>query len=233
MTESALCLRDVSKRYRHFHLDRIDLDVRAGSITGLIGANGSGKSTLFHIVMGLVRPDGGEVRVLGRPMPRSQIEVKREVGFVSADMSLHPNASLGWHARLVRSFHPGWDQGRACELADRLDLRWEQKAGEFSRGQRIKAMFLLALCRRPHLLLLDEPTAGLDPMSRTDLLRELRRLAAAEILTALFATHLLDDLDAADEVVLLARGRVADVGSGRAAAARLTARAQGVGAGGA
>src|SRR5258706_1743500 len=145
MPEPAVSLRQVTKTYRHFRLEGIDLDVGAGRVMGLIGPNGAGKSTLLRIVMGLVRPDAGQVRVLAQPMPAAQALIKRSIGFVSEDMRLHPSRSLRWHADLVRWFHPTWDEARLRDLAARFDLRLEQHAGELSRGQVVKAMLVLAL----------------------------------------------------------------------------------------
>ena len=90
MQQGVVSLSSVSKRYRNFHLDAVTLDAQAGRIMGLIGPNGAGKSTLFRIVMGLVRPDSGSVRVLGHSMPEAQTTIKRAIGFVSEDMRLHP-----------------------------------------------------------------------------------------------------------------------------------------------
>jgi ABC-2 type transport system ATP-binding protein len=225
MTEPTVSLHQVTKAYRHFRLDRIDLDLGAGRITGLIGPNGAGKSTLFRIIMGLVRPDAGRVRVLGRSMPGEQAAIKGLVGYVSEDMRLHPSRSLRWHAELVRSFHPTWDATRAGELAGRFELPLGQRAGELSRGQTVKAMLFLALSHRPRLLLLDEPTAGLDPLARIDLLEELARIVRSEGLSVLFSSHLTGDLELlADDVVLLHAGRLIEAGPrerllGRAAVA--------------
>lgn len=213
MSEVVVALEGVTKHYRRFKLDDIRLTARAGRIVGLVGPNGAGKSTLFRIMMGLVRPDAGCVTVVGQPMPAAQTTVKGAIGFMSEDMRLHPSMSLRWHADLVRSFYPGWDEPRAQELAGRFDLTLTQRAGELSRGQAVKSLLLLALARRPRLLLLDEPTAGLDPLARGELLAELGRIVRAEGLTVLFSSHLTGDLEAvADDVAFLYGGRLVESG---------------------
>jgi ABC-2 type transport system ATP-binding protein len=193
MLEPAVSLRGVTKRYRHFTLHPLDLDLPGGRVIGLIGPNGAGKSTLFRILMGLIRADAGEVTVLGRRLPSAGATVKREIGFVSEDMCLHPGAPLEWHLRLVRDFHPRWDDERARTLTARFGL-------------------MLALAGRPRLLLLDEPTAGLDPLVRGEVLEELAALVRRDGLTVVMASHLTTDLEAiADDVILLHEGRVLEV----------------------
>jgi ABC-2 type transport system ATP-binding protein len=214
MNGPIVSLHQVTKRYRRFALDSIDLELRAGSVCGLIGPNGAGKSTLLRILMGLVRPDTGRVEVLGLPMPAAQAAIKRGVGFVSEDMRLHPARTLRWHADLVRGFHAGWDEARAASLAERFELRLDQRAGELSRGQSVKAMLLLALAHRPRLLLLDEPTAGLDPLMRAELLEELERIVRADGLSVLFSSHLTGDVELlADDVAFLYGGRIVETGT--------------------
>ena len=189
MSQSVLTLERVSKRYAHFELRAISLELEAGRTLALVGPNGSGKSTLLRLILGLVHQDTGAVRVFGWPMPASQARVKAQVGFVSDDLRLHRAATLRWHAELVRSLCPRWDEERALRLSERFDLPWKQPVGGFSRGQVAKALLVLALARRPGLLLLDEPTASLDAASRAEWLRELHRLGQTEGLAILAASH--------------------------------------------
>lgn len=109
MNGLSVCLEGVSKRYPHFLLDNISLDLPEGSILGFIGANGAGKSTTIRIMMGLVRQDSGSVTVLGHRMPADQVAAKRDIGFVSEDMRLYGAATLAWHMKLVASIYPQWN----------------------------------------------------------------------------------------------------------------------------
>ena len=208
MSEPAIRLRHVGKRYSHFTLHDVTLDVPCGRVLGLIGPNGAGKSTLLRILMGLVRADTGEVTVLGRSMPAEERWIKSRVGFVSEDMALYGTATLRWHMDLARSVYEGWEEGRAADLLPRLGLNPDQKLGGLSRGQQVKAMLLLALARRADLLILDEPTAGLDPLVRHDLMR-LLSAARDECRAIVFSSHHGEDVAGlADDVAFIHGGGV-------------------------
>jgi ABC-2 type transport system ATP-binding protein len=110
MTDPAIQLESVTKRYRYFTLDNIDLEVPAGEIMGLIGPNGAGKSTTIRILLGLVHQDSGNVRVLGHRMPAEQVQAKWNIGFASEDMRLYDVMTLGWHMNFIGSLYPKWDE---------------------------------------------------------------------------------------------------------------------------
>jgi hypothetical protein len=139
MNDSSVQFDGVSKRYTHFSLENIHLDLPTGSIMGFIGANGAGKSTTMRILMGLVHQDEGSVRVLGHPMPADQAAAKLDIGFVSEDMRLYGAATLAWHMNFMRPIYPRWDQPYADKLAQRFDLKPQQKIKGLSHGQRVKA----------------------------------------------------------------------------------------------
>ena len=175
--ESALAIecRQVGKHYRHFSLCDVDLAVERGTVMGLVGPNGAGKSTLLRMVMGLVAPDSGTVEVLGQRMPGGQVAAKRDIGFVAEDMRLYESETIEFHMDFVRSMFPSWDDDYAAALLRSLDLRRAQKVKGLSHGQRVKATLLLALARRPKLLVFDEPTTGLDPAVRKEVIDEIDR----------------------------------------------------------
>jgi ABC-2 type transport system ATP-binding protein len=211
ISDYAVEFRGVSKRYKHFALDNVDLELEPGSIMGFIGANGAGKSTTIRILMGLVEADAGKVTVLGREMPRNGAEIKQEIGFVSEDMRLYGTATLGWHMEFVRGLFPKWDERYAESLLKRFDLRREQKVKGLSHGQRVKAALLLALARRPKLLVLDEPTTGLDPVARYEVLGELMEVLRDEDRTILFSSHNTQDVEQiSDKITFIDRGRIID-----------------------
>lgn len=206
-----LCIRmeGVSKRYPHFFLDSISLELPEGSVLGFIGANGAGKSTTIRILMGLVRQDTGSVEVLGHVMPAEQIAAKLDIGFVSEDMRLYGAATLAWHMNFVRSMYPRWDQAYADKLVRRFDLKPEQKVKGLSHGQRVKAALLLALARQPRLLILDEPTTGLDPVARREVLGELMSVIIDEGRTIFFSSHnTLEVEQISDRIAFIDRGRL-------------------------
>ena len=211
MNDLAVQFDGVSKRYTHFSLEDIHLELPTGSIMGFIGANGAGKSTTIRILMGLVHQDAGSVRVLGHAMPADQAAAKVDIGFVSEDMRLYGAATLAWHMDFLRPMYPRWDQAYAESLAKRFDLKPQQKIKGLSHGQRVKAALLLALARRPRLLVLDEPTTGLDPVARVEVLGELMAALADEERTILFSSHnTLDVEQISDQITFIDRGRIID-----------------------
>ena len=209
MNNLSVHFEGVSKKYPHFTLDNISLQLPTGTIMGLIGANGAGKSTTIRILMGLVHQDAGSVEVLGHAMPAAQAAAKLQIGFVSEDMRLYGAATLEWHMKFVQSIYPQWDQPYAETLLRRFDLKAEQKIKGLSHGQRVKAALLLTLARRPRLLVLDEPTTGLDPVARQEVLAELMAVLADEDRTILFSSHnTLDVEQISDQITFIDRGRI-------------------------
>jgi ABC-2 type transport system ATP-binding protein len=211
MNELAIELDGVGKTYPFFTLDNIHLAMPPGQIMGLIGPNGAGKSTTIRIIMGLVQQDCGEVRVLGHRMPAEQIAAKWDIGFASEDMRLYEGVTLEWHMNFIRSIYPNWDTPYAQLLLKRFGLRAEQKIKGFSHGQRVKATLLLVLARRPRLLVLDEPTTGLDPVARHEILRELTAVMTDEGRSILFSSHNTQDVEQiSDQITFIDRGRIID-----------------------
>ena len=211
MNDLSVHFDGVGKRYPHFSLENIHLELPTGSIMGFIGANGAGKSTTIRILMGLVHQDEGSVRVLGHSMPAEQAAAKLDFGFVSEDMRLYGQATLAWHMDFLRPIYPRWDQSYAEELARRFDLKLQQKIKGLSHGQRVKAALLLALARSPRLLVLDEPTTGLDPVARVEVLDELMAVLADEDRTILFSSHNTRDVEQiSDQITFIDRGRIID-----------------------
>ena len=209
MNDLSVRMEGVSKRYAHFLLDHISLELPQGSILGFIGANGAGKSTTIRILMGLVHQDRGSVEVLGCRMPAEQTAAKLEIGYVSEDMRLYGAATLAWHMNFIAGIYPRWNQAYADALLGRFDLKPQQKIKGLSHGQRVKAALLLALAREPRLLLLDEPTTGLDPVARREVLAELMAVLTDEHRTILFSSHnTLDVEQISDRIAFIDRGRL-------------------------
>ncbi len=204
-------MRAVRKSYRYFTLDDLSLDLEPGQIMGFVGPNGAGKSTTIRLALGLLTPDAGEVRVLGHRMPDSQAVAKRDIGYVADDMRLFPQATLGWHLRFVASIYPGWDEKYALTLLKRFNLRAEQAIKGLSSGEQMKAVLLLALARRPKLLVLDEPTANFDPVARHEVLSEFTDVLRDEDRSILFSSHNTHDVERiSDRIAFIDRGRLVD-----------------------
>lgn len=206
---AAITLRGVCKRYDDFALRDVDLELPTGEVMGLVGVNGAGKSTLLRLMMGLIRADGGEVEVLGQRLPQAQVAVKRGIGYASDDMRLYRGQTLRWHMDFIRGIYSGWDEAYAQDLLARFDLRPQQKLGGFSHGQRVKALLLLIFARHPRLLLLDEPTTGLDPVARGEVLDALAEVLHDEERSILFSSHNTADIEQiADSITFIHDGGI-------------------------
>lgn len=202
-------MRGVTKAFRYFTLQDVSLDLEPGQVMGFVGPNGAGKSTTIRLVMGMLGADVGEIRVLGCPMPEAQAIAKRDVGYVSSEMRLLPNATVGWHMSFIASIYQGWDPDYAATLVKRFNLRTEQNVSGLSHGERVKTSLLLALARRPRLLILDEPTTGLDPVARHEMLTEFMDVLRDDSRSILFSSHNTVDVERiSDRLTFIDRGRL-------------------------
>ena len=210
-TPYALRCEGLSKRFKHFQLHNVDLSLEEGTVMGLVGPNGAGKSTILRIIMGLIAPDSGRVEVLGNEMPRDQVAAKYRIGFVAEDMRLYESQTIGFHMDFIKSIFDTWDDGYAAELLRRLDLIKEQKVKGLSHGQRVKAILLLALARRPALLVFDEPTTGLDPAVRREVLDAMMSTIEDETRSILFSSHNTQDVEQiSDSITFIYGGKIVE-----------------------
>jgi ABC-2 type transport system ATP-binding protein len=189
-------------------LAHVDFEVHAGEVVGFLGRNGAGKSTTIRILMGITRPTSGEVSMFGVPLGRDVVEWRRKIGYVAQEQSFY-----GWMTpvsigRFVRGFFPTWDDAEYKRLIASMDLPPARKIQTFSGGMKVKLALCLALAHRPPLLLLDEPTAGLDPVARREFLEIVRDEQARSGRTTFFSSHLVDEIE-------LVSQRVAIVDQGR------------------
>jgi ABC-2 type transport system ATP-binding protein len=209
MSSKHIEMHGVTKAFRFFTLQDLSLDLEPGQVVGFVGPNGAGKSTTIRLAMGMLAADAGEIRVLGCPMPQAQAIAKRDVGYVSAEMRLFPNATVGWHIGFAASIYPNWDAKYASTLVRRFNLRTEQLVRGLSHGEHIKAALLLALARRPRLLILDEPTTGLDPVARHEMISEFMEVVRDDNRAILFSSHNTVDVERiCDRITFIDRGRV-------------------------
>lgn len=205
----AVQCKGISKHYPHFQLQDVDLSFEQGTVMGLVGPNGAGKSTILRMVMGLIGPDSGSINVLGHSMPDDQIAAKRNIGFVSEDMRLYESKTIAFHMDFIQSIFDSWDAEYATTLLRRFDLNKNQKVKGLSHGQRVKATLLLALARRPSLLVFDEPTTGLDPAVRKEVLDEMMNALEDETRSILFSSHnTLDIEQISDYITFIYDGRI-------------------------
>ena len=207
---NAIELSDVRwKAGKSFELSDVSLRVPAGSIYGFLGPNGSGKTTTIRIFMGMIRPDSGRITVLDRSVPADMKSILARVGYVPERPHVYPALTVAEQVRYHSSFFRQWDRGWADELTRRLDLDPDQKIGRMSKGETGKLLLLLALAQRPSLLVLDEPTEGLDPVVRRDVLAAVLDYISDTGATVFISSHLVHELERiCDWVGVMDEGRV-------------------------
>jgi ABC-2 type transport system ATP-binding protein len=190
-------------------LDDVSLTVPRGGVFGLIGGNGAGKTTLIKHLLGLLRVQTGSVRVFGLDPIAHPVETLGRIGYLSEDRDLPNWMCVGELMRYTQAFFPTWDAAYAEELREAFELDAKARIKNLSRGQRARAGLLVALAHRPELLVLDEPSSGLDPVVRRDILGAIIRTIADEGRTVLFSSHLLDEVErVADWVAIIHKGRI-------------------------
>jgi ABC-2 type transport system ATP-binding protein len=203
-------IRDLTRHFgRRAALDSVSLQVPPGCVLGLVGVNGSGKTTLLKHVLGLLQAQSGSVRVFGLDPVAHPVEVLSRIGYLSEDCDLPNWMRVGELLRYTGSFHRNWDAAYAKELCDQFGLDPSWKVNSLSRGLRARTGLVTALGHRPELLVLDEPSAGLDPLARRDILQAIVRTASSSGRTVLFSSHLLDEVErVADHVALIDTGKL-------------------------
>lgn len=197
------------KRFPGFQLGPLDLALEAGKIMGYVGANGAGKTTTIHCLVGLLRADSGQIEVFGRPNDLDRPAWKLDIGYVGEQHVFYERWSAAENLNFLAGFYPAWSDRKAQELAKRLRLPLDKRARDLSTGNRVKLSLVAALAHSPRLLLLDEPTAGLDPVIRLEVLEELMEVIQDEERAIFYSTHILADIKRlVDELVFLNEGRI-------------------------
>jgi ABC-2 type transport system ATP-binding protein len=191
-------------------LDNVSLTAEAGLVYGLVGANGAGKTTLIKHLLGLLRPHQGRVRVFGLDPVREPVAVLRRVGYLSEQRDLPEWMRLEELLRYTQAYHPTWDQHYAEQLLEEFGLDPRKRFSDLSQGMRAQAGLVAAVAHRPDLLVLDEPSSGLDVVVRQDILDAIVRTVIEDGRTVIFSSHLLDEVERmCDHVTVLHEGRVA------------------------
>jgi ABC-2 type transport system ATP-binding protein len=209
MNTPAIEVRNLEKHFPGFHLGPLSLTVPRGAIYGLIGPNGAGKSTTIDLLLGMGAPDAGQMRLLGMDPVHQEVEIKRRLAYVSPELNYASWGKVGRAVQFVRGFYPDWDQARCDRLLTEFRMGAEDKIATLSFGARTKLSLVLALSRQPDLIVLDEPTVGLDALSRQQLYTELLAVVQAEQRTVLLSSHNLADIERfGDHVGMIKEGKL-------------------------
>jgi len=210
MTAPAVVFENVTRRFgATVALDGVGFTVVPGSVLGLIGRNGAGKTTALKLALGTLWPDSGRIRTLGLDPVVSGREVAGRVALLSEESALYPWMTVDELIRFTSALHARWDKTLAARLSGELDLDLSKKIRQLSRGTRAKVALVLAVSARPEVLLLDDPTAGLDPLVRREVLDGVLDSVSHEGGAVVYASHLVHDVErVADRVIVLDGGAI-------------------------
>lgn len=210
--DEIMTVRRLKKHYPGFELD-VSFGLQKGKITGFIGRNGAGKTTALKALLSLVHPDGGEIRFFGLDFKTHEREIKQKIGYVPGGFDFYPRKKLAAITAATKAFYPEWSDSAYSGYMEKFGLDGGKTPLQLSAGMRVKYALALALSHGAELLLLDEPTSGIDPVSREELIDIFLELAD-EGKTVFFSTHVTSDLDkCADDIVYIRKGRIAAEGS--------------------
>ncbi len=206
---NALEIKNLSKNYDRFHLEEINLELPQGNIMGLIGENGAGKSTLIKAVLDLIQKDSGEVYFYGSPLDGMQTELKEQIGVVFDSLHFHETLTPVQIGSISKLTYQNWDENLYQEYLQKFKLPEKSKIKDFSKGMKMKLSIAAALSHHAKLLILDEPTAGLDPIARDELLDIFLDFMQDETHSILISSHITSDLEKiADYITFIHEGKI-------------------------
>lgn len=190
-------------------LSSVNFEVPAGSIFGFLGVNGAGKTTTIKTLLGLLRAERGTCRILGMDVKKEVMQIRRKVGYMAEDQRMYGWMTVGQIIKWISNFYPEWDRKFSDHLVNVLNLPKAAKVKNLSKGQNSRLALLLALGHRPEVVILDDPTLGLDPIARKDFLRYVIGLLQSNKVTVFFSSHLLYEIEpVADCVAILHDGKI-------------------------
>lgn len=209
MNTDAIVLKGVDKKFDEFSIKDLSLNIKKGYITGLIGPNGSGKTTTIRLIMDFLRTDKGSIEIFGEKLKENEQMIKERIGFVCPENSYYNHLSVKKTAQLVSSFYKSWDDSLFSHYINVFELSEKTKVRDLSTGMKMKLSLSIALSHDADLIILDEPTAGLDPIVRSEVLDILYDIMQSEEKTVLLSTHIITDLEKiADYIVMLNKGQL-------------------------
>lgn len=210
MSDSAIEVRGLVKRFgRKAVLEDVTFDVPRGKTFAFLGRNGAGKTTTIRILLGMLKPNAGQIAVLGLDPAKQAMEIRARVGYLAEDQKMFGWMRVEQLLGFIAAFYPTWDAELARRLAKQFELPMRTKVKHLSKGQNVRTGLLLALAHRPETVVLDDPTLGLDPIMRKDFLRDVVEHLQGAGATVFFSSHLLYEVEpVADMVGILDRGRM-------------------------
>ncbi len=207
--EPVIQFREAGKKYGSLEvLKSVSLCVDRGEVYGFLGRNGAGKSTAIKMLLGITRATSGSIEMFGRPVSSDVVATRQRVGYVAQEQHFYPWMSPMQLGKFVKGMYPKWQQVQYQQLLDLFELPTKRRIGHFSGGMKAKLALSLAVATGPECLILDEPTAGMDPVARREFLDLVSSQASQTEATVFFSTHLIDDIESiADRIAVIESGR--------------------------
>lgn len=206
---NAIEIKNITKSFDNFSLGPINLNVPRGCMVGYIGENGAGKSTTLKIILGLVHPDSGEIKIFGKDVKECSTEIMNKIGVVFDDINIPGEMKIREVGKMCKLSFNTWQEKEFNDYLIRFNLPSDQLVKELSRGMKMKLSLSIALSHKAELLILDEATSGLDPVVRDEILDILLDFLQDENHTVLISSHILSDLEkAADYIAFLHKGKI-------------------------
>ena len=209
MSNNILEINNLSKNYKDFSLENVSFSIEKGTVMGLIGQNGAGKTTIIKLIMNMFDRNSGNITVCGKDNIADEIFVKNKIGYVADESYFFVNTTAKKVSGVCSAAYDNWDGEKFSALIKKWNIDEKKKVSALSKGTQTKLMLAAALCHNAELLILDEPTAGLDPVARIEILDMLREFVADGDRSVLFSTHITGDLDTiADVITLVIDGKI-------------------------
>ena len=206
---NAVEIRNVKKTIGKFNLDIEKLDIKSGFITGFIGQNGSGKTTTIKLIMDMLFPESGEIKIFGKSLRENEIEIKSKIGYVGMESGYPINLPIGKIRRMIARFYPTWDKVLYAKYIESFELDETVKYQDLSSGKQRQFELCMALSHRPKLLLMDEPTTNLDPVIRNKFLEILSEHLIEDDMSIFYSSHITSDLEkSADYIYFIDNGKI-------------------------
>jgi ABC-2 type transport system ATP-binding protein len=209
MNQNAIEIRALEKSFGTFRLGPIDLTVPQGAIYGLVGPNGAGKTTTIDLIFGMGNKDAGSIKILGCDHIRDEVEMKRKIGYVSPDLNFQAWGKVKKLLQFAKGFYPSWDDDYCRTLLQNFGVGPDERIAALSFGSKTKLALIVALSWHPQLLILDEPTVGVDAVSKRQIFSELLAVVKNEERTVFISSHSLADLERfTDHIGMIRNGRM-------------------------